>query len=203
MTALPEFINEALPYAPFFISFALILNSVGLPISEDALIIAAGVLASTFPPHSTALYLGCLSGAYFGDMGSYWLWRLLGGILLEKPFWKKRIKTESMERYRKYFDKYGAAVLIAGRFIPFGVRVLICLYAGMSKYNYRRFAFFDLLAALASTGTIFTLSYFLGDAVKKNLDQAKWILFALAILLGLVLYLHRKAQKKNKQTTPM
>ncbi len=201
MQAVLDLLDSAIQYAPFVIAGVLILNSVGLPISEDILIITAGAMASQFPEMRIPLYAGCLIGAYFGDTSSYWVWRLLGDALLKKEFWKKRIKPAKLKSINNYFEKYGSAVLIIGRFIPFGVRVLICLSTGISKYDYRKFAFFDLIAAILSTATIFTLAYFLGESVQNDLNNVKWVLFVLAALFAVTVIIYRKmfVSKNNNQ----
>lgn len=198
MSAILAFITETIQYAPFAIAFVLTVNSIGLPISEDVLVITAGVLAAKFSGMFVPLYLGCFIGAYLGDTSAYWIWRLLGHVLLQRPFWKKRIKQTDITRFNGYFEERGPAVLIIGRFIPFGVRVLICLTAGISKYSYGKFAFFNLIAAFLSTGTIFVLAFFFGESIQHNLGRAKILLFVAVVFFFGIFLLYKKFVIKKK-----
>ncbi len=201
MEMIAVFITETIQYAPFLIAFFLTINSVGLPVSEDVLVITAGVLSVEFPHMTIPLYLGCLVGAYLGDISSYWIWRLLGSALLERPFWKKRIKPTDLQRFNGYFENRGYAVLIIGRFIPFGVRVLICLSAGISKYHFAKFALFDFIAALLSTGIIFLLAFTFGETIKHDLNKVKFVLFIALIIFALIFFLYKKMFAKPQDKT--
>ncbi len=196
-----DFINNNISLAPFFIVFILTINSVGLPISEDVIVTTAALLSVKFPNMVIPLYLGCFIGAYSGDMFSYWVWRLIGGKLLERPFWKKRFKPEDIERFNHNFRNKGAIIFIVGRFIPFGVRILICMAAGISKYDFPRFAIFDLIAAFVSVGTVFFLFYRFGKSIQNDLGQLKFIIFIAVVIFAIIFFLYKKviAKKVNNK----
>jgi phosphatidylserine decarboxylase precursor-related protein len=88
-----------------------------------------------------------------------------------------------------YLSKYGIFTFIVCRFIPFGVRNTLFMTSGFLGLPIRRFALYDITAALISTNTLFFLFYHFGDDVRNPIRVAGVILFVLMVftVLGLLL----------------
>ena len=110
-------------YAPFFVFGLLLLTGCSFPISEDALVIASGVLASTVMPEQTApLFAAVFLGSYLSDWIAYWIGRLLGTKLTCLPMLRRTLSAERKRVVERFFHRYGVLTLFIGRMIPFGVR---------------------------------------------------------------------------------
>lgn len=196
MDAILEFINASLIWTPWFIGLLLFISGLGLPISEDVLVITAGVLAAKNPDYLIYLYAGVVTGAYFGDALTYWLGRIFGTKLLQTSLWRGKVAPEKLDKFSLHFSKNASLVILLGRFIPFGIRIFIYLTAGFTKYNYKKFAFIDLVAVFLTTGLTFFLSYTFGEQIVTFIDKAKYILLAL-IVIYVLLWLIKKVFKKT------
>lgn len=179
METILSLINQYITYAPLIIFVALCLSGLGLPISEDALIITSGILSYKHPQMLPYFYVAIFLGAWGGDNICYWLSRYIG-----KEMVKKKVSPEKLERISQIFDAHAKLAIFFGRFIPFGVRMLVVICAGISRFDYKKFMIIDALSVLSTTGISFTLAYTYGDSIIAILDQVKYILIG---LLGLYL----------------
>jgi len=198
-----ELLIEQAVYAHWYIFGLFMLAGLNIPISEDVLIIGAGVLASTIVPDNL-YYLVIFSylGAYLSDIENYWLARYLGTKLLKINFFSKLINPKRIDTMQKYFNKYGALTFLLGRFIPFGVRNGLNMSAGLSKMRFIKFVIFDGIAAILTTAFLFSLGYIFGKNYKvllQYVSEYKIYIFVIAILIIVIIYLIIKF--KNKQKT--
>lgn len=174
-----------------FISFGLlILAGFNIPISEDLVfIISASIAAAVIPENRFLIFAGCFLGAYFSDIIAYSIGRHGLTLIQKLGFLKSKNAVNKIDSVQKYFKKYGGMTLFFGRFIPFGVRNIIFLTAGLVKYRIPRFMFFDFIALTITSSILFITGYKFGqniDAIKMyllNYKIAVFILFITFILL--------------------
>lgn len=197
MDWLVEVISQNIEWAPYVCFIALLLAGVNIPISEDVLIIACALLAAQQPDYTLPLFMGIFWGAYIGDQFSFAIGRILGPKIWSHRFFRRMVKPEKVEKVRNYFHKYGAATLIIGRFIPFGVRNALFITAGLTKVKFRRFAMHDFIACLISNTTLFSLTYYLGDYIAQMLKKYQFLLLIIVLLVVAALLLRRHIKKKR------
>ena len=91
--------------------------------------------------------------------------------------------------------KYGSAVIFLQKYI-YGIKTLIPLAMGLTKYDIKKFAFFNIFATIAWTLIIGISSYMLGELVYKYLEEFKTygIVFVVLILL-VVAYIFKKLSR--------
>ncbi|MCR9143993.1 MAG: DedA family protein [bacterium] len=187
-----EFLLEQAAYAHWYIFALLLVAGLNIPVSEDLLAIGAGVLAATIvPENTTLLYAGLFFGAYFGDIENYWLARLAGRRLLRFTLFQRMLPAERLEQARLFLEKYGAAAIFLGRFIPFGVRNALFTTAGLSRMAFWKFALFDFFACLASTSVLFALGRAFGanyPRLLEILNEGKVYILIFALVLGAIGY---------------
>jgi len=152
----PAFFMAHAHYAHFVIFGLFMLAGLNIPISEDVLIIASGMLASTIVPENTwKLFLAVFLGAYLSDFIPYYLGRRFGHNLWNVRWFSRMVKPHRLEQIKHYYHKYGILTLLIGRFIPFGVRNCLFLSAGLGKMRFWKFAMSDGIACLISNTTLF------------------------------------------------
>ncbi len=195
MEYLITLINTHIVYAPVIIALALCVSGFGLPISEDVLVILAGVLASQNPDMAVVLYLSIVIGAYSGDSVTYWLGRLGGNRLLETKLFKNQIDHKKLDKLSVLFSQRAARVIIGGRFIPFGMRIMIYLVAGIGKFDYRKFAILDMIAVSLTTSITFSLAYYFGNEIISVLDKVKYVILIVLVAYGLFSLFKSKKSK--------
>lgn len=88
--------------------------------------------------------------------------------------------------------KYGSAVVFIQKYI-YGIKTLIPLAMGLTKYDYRKFIFYNIFATIAWTLIVGLSSYMLGEIVYTYIEEFKTygIFLVVAILLS-VFYLFKK-----------
>ncbi len=142
----------------------------------DSLLFATGAflgVAGVSPLPSLAMIT---LAAIAGDALNYSLGRsrTLGGRLLA------RIPPAHAAQARAYFSRYGGMTVTLARFIPI-VRTVAPFVAGLTHMPARGFAVFNVLGAIAWTGSLIMLGYLLGaiDWVRANLH---WLSLAIVLL---------------------
>src|SRR5262249_5862942 len=127
-----------------------------LPVSEDLLLIASGVLASTVMPEKTvALFVAAFLGSYASDWVAYALGRFFG----TKIFHMKWCGVKRLEKLQTFYEKYGVFALMIGRCIPFGLRNGIFMTAGVGKMHFGKFLLSDGIACFLFSLVLFFLAY--------------------------------------------
>ncbi|MCF7971829.1 MAG: DedA family protein [Methylococcaceae bacterium] len=194
MEELIQIIQANIQYAHFIIFGALLLAGLNIPVSEDAMLFIAAILASSHPEYLVQLFFGVYLGAYFSDLICYGLGRKFGPKLFKIKFFASMAPPERVTKISVYYQKYGVMTLILGRFIPFGVRNALFLTAGLGKMNFTKFALSDLLACTISSLSFFSLYYYYGETVIDYIKQGNIVIFGLVIILLSIFWY------KNKRT---
>lgn len=191
MESVIAFVCEHAHYAPWIILILLLLTGIGLPISEDILIIGAGVIATTcIPDHHLLLFLSAYIGAVLSAWESYWIGRCLGPQLFKIHYFSHFVHEKRLEQLRYYYNKFGIFAFIVGRFCPGGIRNGLFLSSGLTKMAFPLFIFRDSIAAFISTLTFYFIGYLFGthlDLIKHYLKRYSEVFIALSIGL-LVIY---------------
>lgn len=183
--------------APVLIFALLLLAGFNLPVSEDMMLFLSAFLAKDHPELLLWFFFGVFMGAYVSDLISYWVGRILGGKLMNSRFAPSSLNRENLDKVNGFYTRYGMGTLIVGRFIPFGVRNLLFMTAGLSHMNFGKFAFADFIACLISNTVYFTLYYIYGHAVVSTIKQSNYIIFGI-FAVGLVLFIGFKLYQKHK-----
>lgn len=155
---------------------AIVFVEVGLlfPILPgDSLLFTAGAIAAQ--PASHLPPIGWLSlilvlTAFAGTQTGYWLGRLIGNRLFDRPD-GRIFKRKHIEMTNAYFEKYGGRTLIVAQFMPF-VRTYASAAAGVGRMPYRHFATFNAIGVVLWAGGVTWLGYGLGNVpfVKNNIE---------------------------------
>jgi membrane-associated protein len=199
MDAIIQFIFENAQYAHWIIFGALMLAGLNIPISEDLMIIFSAVLSATVIPENTyklfaAVFLGC----YLSDWVCYWIGRKFGPKLWNIRWFAKSFDRKKIDTVHGYYEKYGFMTLLLGRFIPFGVRNVLFLTAGLGKMSFRKFILSDGIACILSNTALFTLAYTVGknyEALLSSLKTFNIFLFS-AFVVAVIGFIWYKRTKK-------
>ncbi|HEX3997817.1 MAG TPA: DedA family protein [Pirellulales bacterium] len=198
-------INDLLGYGYVGIIVFLILTGCGLPIPEEAAIIAAGALSASGQLDPWLSLLSCIVGAVAGDSVMYWIGRHFGAAIVHKhPLWMRTLTPEREQRVEHLLKKHGAKVLLVTRFMV-GLRLPIYLTAGLLKMSYPRFLLTDSICALFVVTLFFGLTYFYGGPILAWLKDAERGLTVAVVALvcvgGIYLY-RRQARRAAKKDSP-
>lgn len=202
MESIVAYICENAHHAHWIIFILLLLTGIGLPLSEDILLIGAGAIASScIPEHRLRLFIWVYIAAVLSAWESYWVGRLLGPKLFEIRLFRRVVNQKRLEKLRYYYDKFGIFAFIVGRFCPGGIRNGLFLSSGLTKMHFPLFILRDAIACFISTNVFYFIGYLFGthlDVVSHYLRRYSegFIGLVIILLIGYVIY-HWYLRKKE------
>lgn len=205
MESLLSFICEHAHEAQWIIFGLLLLTGFNIPISEDLIIIGAGVIVSTcIPDHLVSMWIWVYAGACLSAWEAYWIGRTLGPKLYEISWFKRIVTTKRVAKLRHYYEKFGLLTFIVVRFMPGGFRNGFSMSAGLSKMPFLQFAIRDEIAALLSVNVLFWLGHAFGSNWEllvhyiKRYDEWAFGVVVVISLTILAVFLIRRYLKRNE-----
>ena len=162
------------------ITILLFLGGLGIPVPENPALMGGGyVLHRHLSPPLVSLfvwYLAIMLGDSLLFVSSYWLFtrpRLLE--LLDRYVGRKRL-----EQYRTTFAGRAGWTLFLARF-TFGIRALVYLAAGATRYPWQRFLALDGVSVAVQVLLFVGIGYYAGERTKWAQSTGAKI----ALLLGI------------------
>ncbi|OFZ81043.1 MAG: SNARE associated protein [Bdellovibrionales bacterium RIFOXYD1_FULL_53_11] len=191
---------------PYLIILAVLLAcGLGLPVPEDVTLFAAGLLAY-YGVTKLWLIIGIsLFGVMAGDCMIFYLGAKYGRKLAKGWFFGRLFPPDRLQAVSDKFKKKGDKLLFAARFMP-GFRAPVFFSAGTLHVPFRKFFFYDGMAALISVPAIILAVYWFGDQLDRVVRIIKRIehgifFVILAVILAMFLkwyVTHRRIKKGRK-----
>lgn len=163
-------------------------------------LIMAGLLCTTGDMNLyLAIFIAGLGG-FTGDQIYFYIGR----------YNKKYVHRKFKGQRRKFalahllLKKYGWPIIFAQRYM-YGMRTVIPIAIGLTRYDAKTFAFINLLSAWAWGAITIVPVWYFGEEILDLLKQAKeyWY-FAIPLALGLIgsvsYYFKKATQKKDRRT---
>jgi undecaprenyl-diphosphatase len=182
-------------YGYLAVFFGVMLESAGVPLPGETVLIAAGALVhkGVLDP-GDALFFGIL-GAVVGDQIGYWVGRVGG-----RPFalrWGRYalITPERLGHAEAFFARHGGRAVFLARFVT-GLRVFGALVAGTSRMPWGKFALYNVLGGTVWATAAVSLGYFLWASislVEHWVGRASLLLVAALALAWLLRWAYRSA----------
>jgi membrane-associated protein len=149
-------------YGYWAVAAALLLESAGLPLPGETVLLLASFLA--YSQHELRfpwiILVGTVATTVGGEFG-FALGRHGGRPLIERYRHVFSIRAESVARGERLFERYGSATVFLARFL-FGMRVLASLLAGALHMQWRKFVLFNFLGAAVWVTAICSAGYLFG-----------------------------------------
>jgi membrane protein DedA with SNARE-associated domain len=154
----------------------VMLESIGLPLPGESLMIAAAVYAAT--THHLSIFIlvpVAAAGAITGDQIGYFVGRWIGFRVLARWGRKIGLSDERLNLGRYLFRRYGGAVVFFGRFVAV-LRTFAALLAGATRMPWHTFLLWNALGGITWTSLYGSGAYVLGDAVERISGPAGMVL---------------------------
>lgn len=139
----------------------LMLESFGMPLPGESLLIVASILAARGDVSFVALFFAAWAGAVVGDSIGYLIGRKLGGTLLRHYGGKVGLTTERLSKVEAAFARWGPLAVAFARFFNV-LRQLNGVVAGSLKMPWPKFLFFNALGGAAWVLTWTIVGYYVG-----------------------------------------
>ena len=168
-------------YGVSAVFLVILLESTGLPLPGESLMIAAALYAAT--THRLDIFLivpAAAAGAICGDQIGYFVGHWIGFRVLARWGRKLGLTQERLDLGRFLFRRYGGRVVFLGRFVAV-LRTFAALLAGANRMPWRKFLVWNALGGIVWTSLYGFGAYILGDAFRRISGPAG---IALAVLGG-------------------
>jgi membrane-associated protein len=166
--------------------FAIVFSETGLLVGfflpGDSLLFTVGVVAGAGDLNIVIVNLVLMAAAMIGDSTGYWLGRITGPRIFDRPN-SRFFKREYLERTQRFYEKYGGKTIIYARFVPI-IRTFAAFVAGVAQMPYLRFLPFSICGA---TGWVFfmtVLGYKLGQVpfIRQHFDKVVLLIIAISLI---------------------
>jgi membrane protein DedA with SNARE-associated domain len=172
--------------APYLIVFfILVACGFGLPMPEDVILFAAGLMAYYGGADVYVMIAVAFAGVMMGDSCVFFIGARYGRKVRKFGLVKRMLPPKRMKMVRRKLHEQGNKVIFAARFMP-GLRTPIFFSAGTLHLPFRVFFFYDGLAAMISVPSIVYAIYFFGDHVDRVIKVIKRLQFG---VIGTILVL--------------
>lgn len=189
--------------APYLIVFFLLLAcGFGLPMPEDIILFAAGLMAYYGAADVWIMIAVSFAGVMLGDSCVFTIGALYGKKIRRIGFVRRMLPPHRMKMVRRKLHEQGNKVIFAARFMP-GLRTPIFFSAGTLHLPFRVFFAYDGLAAAISVPTIVYAIYHFGSHVDRVIKVIKRLQFGvigtIILIIALLLLKAWWARRKEKE----
>lgn len=162
-------------------------------------LIMAGIMCHTGDMTVPIAILVAGLGGFAGDQVYFYIGRY------NKTYIQKKLKTQR----RKFalghllLQRYGWPIIFVQRYM-YGMRTIIPMSIGITRYSAKMFAFINLISAIVWAAITICLAYYFGEWLLQILAYVKehfYVAFPLALIIGggILYYFHKATQKvQNK-----
>jgi membrane-associated protein len=176
-------------YGPWIygLLFLIVFCETGLVVTPflpgDSLLFATGALAARGVLDVWLVLVLLLVAAILGDAVNYSIGHFVGPRVFRaedrSSFWHRLLNRDHLMKAHEFFERYGGMAVVLGRFVPI-IRTFVPFVAGCGSMSYPRFAFYNVLGAVAWVGLCIAAGYAFGNVpiVQEN--------FAL-VIIGIVI----------------
>ncbi len=172
-------------YGYWAIFFVVSLESAGLPLPGETMLVGAAIYASqTGGLAIEHVILAAAAGAIVGDNIGYWVGREFGTGFLERHGGRFGITAGKLRLGQYLFMRWGGWIVFLGRFIAL-LRVLAALLAGVNRLEPKRFFAFNAAGGLVWAHVFGLGGYYLTTAFKRLEGPFAFAAFVL-VLVGIV-----------------
>jgi membrane protein DedA with SNARE-associated domain len=168
--------------APWLIGMAIIA---GTFIHEDLATVVTGMLVADGVVNAWVALPSLYTGIVLGDIGLYWMGRLIAKNRLSKRLSRGR----RFSRLKVWLDERLVAGVFMVRFMP-GLRMSAYTTYGFFAMPLRRFVISVVLAASIWTTALFLLSYKFAALTSHWLGVLRWPVLIVAVIVPLVVARH-------------
>jgi membrane-associated protein len=191
-----KLVSEASLWA-YVIIVALALIDALIPVvPSEATVITAGVVAASGGLNLPLVIVAAAVGAFLGDNLAYLVGRRFGPAAKAR-FFSGEKAVKRLRWAEDQLGERGGELIAAGRFIP-GGRTAVTLAAGLVRFAWRRFAFFDAIAAIVWALYASLLGYLGGHVFEDAPWKGLVLAFGVALAVGALIELTRWYLRRSR-----
>jgi len=163
----PHLHSLIVQYGPWAVFALVALESTGIPLPGETILITAAILAGRTHEGSIVEIIAlAAAGAIVGDNIGFWVGREFGLRLLVKHGGRIGLTEEKLKLGQYMFMRFGGAIVFFGRFIAV-LRAFAAVLAGANKLAPGRFFMFNAAGGIVWASLFGLGGYFLGQDFHK------------------------------------
>lgn len=180
----------------------LLLEDFGFPVPGETTLILAAVYAGAGRLNVVLVGVLAFLAAVAGDNIGFAIGHFGGRPLVERYGRYIFLTPERVNKATNFFQRHGGKIVVIARFIE-GLRQANGIIAGISGMHWAKFLAFNALGAALWVATWTTLGYFSGTHINSIYNTASRYstYLALAVALGIVIYIGRRLAKHISRST--
>lgn len=168
----------------------ILLESIGIPLPGEIMLVAATLLASGPHPHVSIHFvaIAAVLGAVVGDSIGYYVGHRYGERLftwLGAKF-PHHVNDETIGYAKHEFRRYGVLAVFFGRFVAL-LRIFAGPLAGSLHMHYPRFLIANFCGAVCWAGGTAYGVFLLGQVAEKWLKNFSYVGLIVALVLGVII----------------
>jgi membrane-associated protein len=173
----------------------------GFFLPGDTLLFAAGISLATGAITSSlaAFLIVAPIAAIAGNLVGYWIGYRAGPIVFDRPN-SRFFRPEYVTRSHRFFERYGSATIVLGRFVPI-VRTVATVMAGVGRMRFSLYAIYSTVGGVIWADGILLLGHQLGKIkfVQDNKGYIDYAVIAVVVLSLLPAAIHYLRSRKPPQ----
>jgi len=178
----------------------ILLESAGIPLPGETILIGAAVYAGSHQMLDLRLIIATAAGAaILGDNIGYWLGRTLGRKALLR--WGRLIGLDQrkLDLGEYLFLRHGGKIVFLGRFVAV-LRVFAAVLAGANRFPPLPFLLFNVLGGIAWAVAFGTGGFLLGQSFHRVAGPFGWLTLAAAAIALLLIWRYYKRHEERLLT---
>ncbi|WP_026736281.1 DedA family protein [Fischerella sp. PCC 9605] len=185
------------------IALLMVLENIFPPIPSEVIMPLAGFTVQQGNLNLLFVILAGTVGSVLGALPWYYIGKRVGEKRLRQ--WVNKhgkwltLSGEDIDKSKRWFKKYGWAVVFFGRLIP-AIRTLISIPAGFEEMPFLPFLLYSTVGTLVWVGLLSYAGFVLGQnyqLVKKYLSPIS-IVVVVVLVVGLGIWFIRRRKKRQK-----
>ena len=192
-----EFASLVQTYGYWAVGGLVALESMGLPVPGETVLIGAAILAGTTHNLNVFVLVGAAAaGAIVGDNVGFWIGREAGFPLVVRYGPYIRLTERKIKLGQYLFLRHGGKVVFFGRFTAI-LRALAAFLAGVNSMTWQRFLGFNAAGGIIWAAVYGFGGWYFGKEASKLAEPAAIALGSIAVVLlavGFFYLRHHTAQ---------
>lgn len=182
---MPDLLGNPAGYHGYVVlAVLLVVESLGVPIPGETVLVTAAALAGRGALSLTGVVITAAASTIAGGLAAYWLGLRGGPAVISRYGRVLHLDAARLERAHGFFRTHGAKTVVLGRFVAF-VRSFLGLFAGISRMPFARFALYNALGGVLWTGVFSGLGFAFGRNLPRLVRYLGRVSLLLAVLVAL------------------
>ncbi|HEX7019547.1 MAG TPA: VTT domain-containing protein [Gemmatimonadaceae bacterium] len=182
---MPDLLGNLAGYHGYVVlAVLLFIESVGVPIPGETVLVTAAALAGRGAMSLTGVVITGAASTIAGGLAAYWLGLRGGPAVISRYGRVLHIDGARLERAHGFFRAHGAKTVVLGRFVAF-VRSFLGLFAGISRMPLARFAMYNAVGGVLWTAVFSGLGFAFGRNLPRLVRYLGRVSLLLAVLVAL------------------